>query len=138
MRDYIKPTFYLEWLERSPSVQAGQPFNLKFRAKRYSGGAPQNVKFEVFLYRKKFEAPQFVVEAGAGLSAGNDYFGQVKSAAPLTQPQRLFSSIEARQAAEASNPWETAAKLADDATAVSNLSCRLPTRIKPIRNGFTP
>lgn len=114
VRDYIKPTFYLEWLERSPSVQAGQPFNLKFRAKRYSGGAPQNVKFEVFLYRKKFEAPQFVVEAGAGLSAGNDYFGQVKSAAPLTQPQRLFSSIEARQAAEASNPWETAAKLADD------------------------
>lgn len=114
VRDYIKPTFYLEWLERSPTVQAGQAFNLKFRAKRYSGGIPQNVKFEVFLYRKKFEAPQFVTEAGAGLSAGNDYFGQIKSAAPLTQPQRLFSSIEARQAAEASNPWETAAKLADN------------------------
>ncbi|MDD1621292.1 MAG: MG2 domain-containing protein [Methylococcaceae bacterium] len=114
VRDYIKPTFYLEWLDRSPVVQAGQPFNLKFRAKRYSGGVPQNVKFEVFLYRKKFEAPQFVMEAGAGLAAGNDYFGAVKSAAPLTQPQRLFSSIEERQAAELSNPWETAAKLDDN------------------------
>ena len=111
VRDYIKPTFYLEWLDRSPVVQVGQPFKLKFRAKRYSGGVPQNVKFEVFLYRKKFEAPQFVTEAGAGLAAGNDYFGQVKSAAPLTQPQRLYSSIEERQAVDASNPWETAAKL---------------------------
>ncbi|MGZ5532267.1 MAG: alpha-2-macroglobulin family protein, partial [Methylomonas sp.] len=114
VRDYVKPTFYLEWLDRSPSVQPGQPFNLKFRAKRYSGGVPQNVKFEVFLYRKKFEAPQFVMEAGAGLAAGNDYFGAVKSAAPMIQPQRLYSSIEERQAAELSNPWETAAKLDDN------------------------
>jgi uncharacterized protein YfaS (alpha-2-macroglobulin family) len=113
VRDYIKPTFYLEWLDRSPTVIPGQPFKLKFRAKRYSGGTPQNVKFEVFLYRKKFEAPQFVAEAGGGLTAGNDYFGQIKSAAPLTQPQRLFSSIEAREAAELSNPWESAAKLDD-------------------------
>jgi hypothetical protein len=108
VRDYVKPTFYLELLERSPAVAAGQPFKLKFRAKRYSGGAPQDVKFEVFLYRKKFEAPQFVTEAGGGLSAGNDYFGQVKSAAPLTQPQRLFSSIEQREAADSANSWESA------------------------------
>lgn len=114
VRDYIKPSFYLEWLEHSPQVVAGQPFILKFRAKRYSGGVPQNVKFEVFLYRKKFEAPQFVVEAGAGLAAGRDYFGQIKTAAPLTQPQRLYSSIEERQAAELSNPWESAAKLDDE------------------------
>ncbi len=114
VRDYVKPTFYLEWLDRSKSIEPGQPFNLKFHAKRYSGGVPQDVKFEVFLYRKKFEAPQFVVEAGAGLTAGTDYFGQVKSASPLTQPQRLYSSIEARQAAELSNPWETAAKLDDN------------------------
>ncbi|MDD2759132.1 MAG: MG2 domain-containing protein [Methylomonas sp.] len=114
VRDYVKPTFYLEWLERSPNVVPGQAFNLKFRARRYSGGAPQNVKFEVFLYRKKFEVAQFVVEAGGGLAAGNDYFGQIKSAAPLTQPRRLYSSIEERQAAELSNPWESAAKLDDD------------------------
>lgn len=114
VRDYVKPTYYLEWLERSPSIVPGQTFKLKFRAKRYSGGVPQNVKFEVFLYRKKFETPQFVEEAGEGLSAGSDYTGQVKSAAPLSQPQRLFSSIEARQAAELSNPWENAAQLDDN------------------------
>ncbi|MGR8929197.1 MAG: alpha-2-macroglobulin family protein [Gammaproteobacteria bacterium] len=114
VRDYIKPTFYLEWQEHSPQVVPGQPFKLQFRAKRYSGGVPQNVKFEVFLYRKKFEAPQFVLEAGAGLTAGSDYFGEIKSAAPLTQPQRLYSSIEERQAAERSNPWDSAAKLDDD------------------------
>ncbi|NJD05632.1 MAG: alpha-2-macroglobulin [Methylococcaceae bacterium] len=120
VRDYVKPTFYLELLERSPTVAPGQPFKLKFRAKRYSGGAPQNVKFEVFLYRKKFEAPQFVTEAGAGLSAGNDYFGDVKSAAPLTQPQRIYSSIEERQAqagGEAGNSWDSAPALAEDGEA---------------------
>ncbi|HLF96364.1 MAG TPA: MG2 domain-containing protein [Methylococcaceae bacterium] len=108
VRDYVKPTFYLELVERSPVVTPGQPFTVKFRAKRYSGGSPQDTKFEVFLYRKKFEAPQFVTEAGGGLSAGNDYFGQVKSASPLTQPQRLFSSIEQREATEAANTWESA------------------------------
>lgn len=114
VRDYVKPSYYLEWLEHSPGVVAGQAFKLKFHAKRYSGGIPQNVKFEVFLYRKQFETPQFVEEAGGGLSAGNDYFGQIKSAAPLSQPQRLFSSIELRQAADLSNPWENAAQLDDN------------------------
>lgn len=117
VRDYVKPTFYLELLERSPAVVPGQPFTLKFRATRYSGGAPQNVRFEVFLYRKKFEAPQFVTEAGAGLSAGSDYYGEVKSAAPLTQPQRLFSSIEERQAADNVNPWESAPAIDDNGDA---------------------
>ncbi|MGD0959091.1 MAG: alpha-2-macroglobulin family protein [Methylomonas sp.] len=110
VRDYIKPTFYLEWLDHSAAVSAGQPFKLKFRAKRYSGGIPQDLKFEVFLYRKKFETPEFVREAGAGLAAGDDYFGQIKSAAPLSQPQRLYSSLEARNAADLSNPWDSAAK----------------------------
>ncbi|GAB6139861.1 hypothetical protein JCM14076_05900 [Methylosoma difficile] len=114
VRDYVKPTYYLQWLEHSPSISLGQPFNLKFRAKRYSGGIPQDVKFEVFLYRKKFEAAQFVEDAGLGLNTGNDYFGSIKSTAPLSQPQRLFSSIQERQAAELANPWETAAKLDDN------------------------
>jgi len=120
VRDYVKPTFYLELLSRSSTVEPGQPFSLRFRARRYSGGVPQNVKFEVFLYRKKFEAPQFVSEAGAGLSAGSDYFGAVKSAAPLTQPQRLYSSIEERQApagGEAVSSWDSAPELEDSGEA---------------------
>ncbi|WNV03704.1 MG2 domain-containing protein [Candidatus Methylospira mobilis] len=118
VRDYVKPSFYLELIEHSPVVTPGQPFKLKFRAKRYSGGAPQNARFEVFLYRKKFEAPQFVDEAGAGLTAGSDYSGSVKSATQLIQPQRVYSSIEERQ--QADNPgsaWDSAPGLAENGDA---------------------
>lgn len=115
VRDYVKPTFYLELIERSPTVIAGEPFSVKFRARRYSGGVPQDVKFEVFLYRKKFETPQWAVEAGAGLSAGADYHGEVRTASALTEPKRLFSSIEARLAAlddqQVTNTWDSAPKL---------------------------
>ena len=118
VRDYVKPSFYLELIEHSPVVTPGQPFKLKFRARRYSGGAPQNVKFEVFLYRKKFEAPQFVGEAGAGLTAGSDYSGSVKSATQLIQPQRVYSSIEERQQADnPGNAWDSAPALAENGDA---------------------
>ena len=115
VRDYVKPTFYLELIERSPTVVPGEPFSVKFRARRYSGGAPKDAKYEVFLYRKKFETPQWVAEAGAGLSAGADYHGEVRSASALTEPKRIFSSIEARLAAlddkEVTNTWDSAPKV---------------------------
>ncbi|WP_052700330.1 MG2 domain-containing protein [Methylocucumis oryzae] len=114
VRDYQKPTFYLTELAHDSVITPGQAFKLNFHAKRYSGGIPQDVKFEVFLYRKKFEAPQFVEEAGLGLAAGPDYFGQIKSSNALSQPRRVFSSIEERQATELSNPWENAARLDDN------------------------
>jgi alpha-2-macroglobulin len=123
VRDYLKPVFYLEIIDRSPTVIQGEKFFLKFRARRYSGGVPKAVKFDVFLYRKKFEAPQWVVEAGGGLGAGADYFGKVKSAAPLTEPLRIYSSVEARAArtnqeetssTENSEPEEKAQKNGQD------------------------
>lgn len=110
VRDYIKPVFYLEMIDRSPTVVQGDKFHLKFRARRYSGGVPKAVKFDVFLYRKKFEAPQFVVEAGGGLAAGVDYFGKVKSAAPLTDPQRIYSSVEARAAVKTNDEEKDSAE----------------------------
>lgn len=118
VRDYVKPTFYLELVDRSPAVVAGDRFFVKFKAKRYSGGVPQGVKFEVFFYRKKFEAPQFVLEAGGGLDAGTDYYGQIRSAAALTEPKRIFSSVEARLAGMGdnvpANTWESAPLLSDN------------------------
>jgi alpha-2-macroglobulin len=117
VRDYVKPTFYLELLERSPTVTPGERFVVKFKAKRYSGGAPQHAKYEVFLYRKKFEAPQWVVEAGGGLGANTDYYGEIRSAAALIEPQRLYSSIEARLAAlgdlYVTNTWDSAPEVDD-------------------------
>lgn len=115
VRDYVKPVFYLELIDRSPTVVAGDRFFLKFRAKRYSGGAPKDTKYEVFLYRKKFEAPQWVIESGGGLSAGADYFGEIRSASALTEPKRIFSSVEARLAGlgdlSVANTWDSAPKL---------------------------
>ncbi|MFH0727609.1 MAG: alpha-2-macroglobulin family protein [Pseudomonadota bacterium] len=112
VRDYVKPTFYLELIDRSPTVVAGEPFFVKFKARRYSGGVPRGVKFEVFFYRKKFETPQFVMEAGGGLSAQIDYHGEIRSAASLTELKRIFSSVEARLSAlgdlYAANSWDSA------------------------------
>ncbi|MEN6438702.1 MAG: MG2 domain-containing protein [Syntrophobacter sp.] len=107
VRDYIKPVYYLEMVDRSPAVIQGEKFFLKFRARRYSGGTPKAVKYEVFLYRKKFEAPQWVVEAGGGLGAGIDYFGKARSAAPLTEPQRIYSSVEERLKADSDESSES-------------------------------
>ncbi len=115
VRDYIKPIFYLELIDRSPTVTQGDRFFLKFRARRYSGGVPRDLKYEVFLYRKKFETPQWVAEAGGGLAAGNDYFGKIRSASSLTEPKRIFSSVEARLADNVDygqmNTWDSAPKV---------------------------
>src|SRR5262249_21390212 len=64
--------------------------------------------------------PPWVAEAGGGLEAGNDYFGEVRSATALSEPQRLYSSVEARIAAGTGNaamPWASAPELARDGTA---------------------
>ncbi len=96
VRDYIKPTFYLEMVERSGLLRPGHTFSYKLRARRYAGGVPAGARYEAFVYRKKYEVPTFVEEAGGALSTGNDYFGSAQSASALTQPQRVYSSIEAR------------------------------------------
>ncbi len=114
VRDYVKPKFYLELIDRSPVVVEGEQFSVKFKARRYGGGVPAGVKYEVFLYRKKFEAPQWVTEAGGGLSSGTDYWGEIRSTSALTEPQRIFSSSESRLTAidpSLSNPWDTAPQM---------------------------
>lgn len=42
VRDYIKPVFYLELIDRSPTVTQGERFFIKFRARRYSGACQGN------------------------------------------------------------------------------------------------
>jgi hypothetical protein len=74
--------------------------------------------YEVFLYRKKYEAPQWVTEAGGGLSAGTDYYGEVRSTPALTEPKRVYSSVEERMTAQgdpsASNSWASAPKISGE------------------------
>lgn len=124
VRDYVKPTYYLELVERDPVLRPGSTFNFRFRARRYAGGTPRGVKYEVFVYRKRFEAPQWVKEAGSGLEAGEDYYGVTRDAGALTQPLRVYSSIEKRSDASEGNPWSTAPEVADDGSA--SVSIDLP------------
>ena len=120
VRDYVKPTFYLELGARDPVLKPGEPFNFEIKARRFAGGVPQAVKFEVFIYRKRFEAPQWVEESGGALTAGDDYFGEVRTTSALTQPQRIYSSVEERlgkDGAADQEPWATAAALDDSGSA---------------------
>jgi len=139
VRDYVKPQFYLELLERSPIIKPGEKFSFKFKARRYAGGAPRQAKYEVFVYRKRFEVPTWVVESGGDLSAGQDYFGEVKSTSALTQPQRIYSSIEERQASQGEqsslNNWETASEINAEGEVVVDIN--LPA-IKREADGDSP
>lgn len=119
VKDYVKPVFYLEFTEKDPAIVPGQKFHFKMKARRYSGGVPQGVKYEVFVYRKKFEVPSFVAESGGGLEAGHDYIGDVRSVTPLSQPERVYSSAEARYKDQAFpvNPWENAPSLDENGEA---------------------
>jgi hypothetical protein len=113
VRDYVKPTYYLEMVEREGLLRPGETLKYKIRARRYAGGVPAGARYEVFVYRKKYEVPKFVEEAGAGFSTGSDYFGGTQSATALTQPQRVYSSIEARTpAGQSVDPatWSSAAE----------------------------
>lgn len=120
VKDYVKPTFFIELSEKSPSMRPGETFRCRLAAKRFRGGAAQGVKYDYFLYRKRFEVPQFVAESGGGLETGNDYFGVAQAATALSQPQRIFSSSEARAKDNAElreqSPWESAPTLGQDGT----------------------
>ena len=137
VKDYIKPKFYLEILDKSQVVRLGEKFSFRLKAKNYSGTIPERVKYEVFVYRKKFEAPQFVLESGGGLEAGHDYFGEIRSAATLTQPQRVYSSVEYRaaiekvDAASIPNPWDTAPELGDNGEALVEIDLPKPAENEP-------
>jgi 5-hydroxyisourate hydrolase-like protein (transthyretin family) len=126
VRDYVKPTYYLELVETAGALRAGQKFSYKIKAKRYAGGIPVGAKYEVFVYRKKFEVPQFVEERGGGLSTGTDYFGGAQTASSLSQPQRIFSSIQERtpenERQGMGEAWNTAAIFDADGSASGELT----------------
>jgi hypothetical protein len=119
VQDYVKPTFFLSLKDRPATIIAGQPLTLSFNANRYRGGAVPGVKYEVFLYRKRFDTPKFVEDSGATLSTGSDYYGSSQSTAALAQPERIYSTVDVRAQADttgavAINPWASS-PTADDA-----------------------
>ncbi|WGL61145.1 MG2 domain-containing protein [Pigmentibacter sp. JX0631] len=95
VRDYVKPTFYLQLEKMDGSFYPGKTVNLKFKAIRYSGGVPSDAKYEIYVYRKKFEVAQWISEEGYGIQSGSDYFGK-KLTNSQNQPIRIFSSVDVR------------------------------------------
>lgn len=137
VKDYVKPKFYLEILKHDPTLRPGEKFSFTLRARNFSGTVPEQVKYEVFVYRKKFEAPQFVLESGGGIEAGHDYFGEIRSATALTQPQRMYSSVEVRAAAanqdasQIPNPWDTAPELEGEGEGTVEIELPKPAKEEP-------
>ena len=118
IQEYVKPSFYLTFVEKPATLMPGQNVRLVLSAQRYRGGPAHHVRYEVFVYRKRFETPQFVADAGGGLVTGSDYYNDVRSGSALTQPQRVYSTVDKRiqddsTGAVSLNPWASS-PLMDD------------------------
>lgn len=127
VRDYVKPSFYIESAEESGQIRPGSEYKVKLKAVRYSGGVPKEAKYDYFVYRKKYSVPEFVEDAGMGIQTGNDYFGGVQSAKPLSQPERIYSSVDERQKSSGNageDPWLTAPTF--DKDGMAQVSFTLP------------
>ena len=112
VEEYLKPTFYLEVLSEAETVRPGETLKARIRARRYAGGPPPGTRYEVFLYRTLLDSPAWVDDAGLGAQGSAVTYGTVStSEGRLSVPERLYSSLEARQQAYAEDPWATAPAL---------------------------
>lgn len=141
VKDYVKPTFYLTMENEEGLLRPGQKFTVSLTATQYSGGPANGAGVEAYVYRKKYEAPKWVEEAGGGLSTGLGYSGESAQASTYNQPQKLFSTLDERLASTATSKssedtgeeseskpkddfWESAQKF--DSNGKATLSFTLP------------
>jgi uncharacterized protein YfaS (alpha-2-macroglobulin family) len=107
--EYVKPTFYLEVTGDTESVRPGEVLKAKVRARRYSGGAPPDTRYEVFLYRSQLDSPTWVDDAGLGAQGSSVTYGTAASnEGKLSQPDLLYSSLQARNEGYSEDPWANA------------------------------
>lgn len=107
--EYVKPTFYVEVSSDAETVRPGESITAKIRARRYSGGAPEGARYEVFLYKALLDSPSWVDDAGLGAQGSAVTYGSASTTeGKLSVPSRLYSSIEQREAAYSEDPWSTA------------------------------
>jgi len=123
VQDYVKPTFYLEVEPASETVVPGETLRVKVRARRYAGGTPAGAKYEVFLYRSLLDAPAWVDDAGKGGQGSAVTYGSGSSTeGKLSVPERLYSSVAARDATE--DPWSSASTF--DANGEAEIEVAVP------------
>jgi hypothetical protein len=121
VQDYVKPTFYIEMDSVEGQLRPGQTFKFKLKATRFSGGAPSGARYEFYVYRKKYESPQWVDEGGGGLSTGMNYHGGTETTTALAQPLKIYSSLDNREISEGDDSWETAPQFNADGEATVNI-----------------
>ncbi len=125
VQEYVKPTFFLEVLSEEETVTPGAELSLKVRARRYAGGVPKNVAYEVFLYRSQLDAPTWVDDSGRGGKGSQVTYGSPStSEGGLSVPQRLYSSVQERHLQSSEDSWATALKF--DVQGEAEVKVRVP------------
>ena len=128
VQDYVKPTFYLELTSENETITPGGKLTSKLRARRYAGGVPVGTAFEVYLYKTVLDTPAWVDDSGRGGAGSVVTYGTPSTTeGNLSIPERLYSSLEARQG-EGEDPWATATKL--DAQGEATITVDVPA-LKP-------
>lgn len=119
VREYVKPTFFVELLSDDETITPGKQVTAKLRARRYAGGVPKDGRYEVFLLRTRLESPTWVDDAGLGGEGSAVTYGSASTTeGSLSQQDRLYSSLVARQGEwSGDDPWSTAAKLDENGEA---------------------
>jgi len=125
VQQYVKPTFYVELQGQDETVQPGGTITLHVRARRYAGGPATNTRYEYFLYRAQLDAPQWIQDSGLGAKGSDITYGtEASQEASLRAPERLYSSLAARDTGLDGDPWASAAKL--DANGEADLTIAVP------------
>ncbi len=113
VEEYVKPTFYVEVIGETETVRPGrgrqgQGPRPPLRRRR----PPPGARYEVFLYRTLLDSPAWVDDAGLGAQGSAVTYGTASTTeGKLSVPERLYSSLEARQQGYADDPWATAPDL---------------------------
>ena len=124
VQEYVKPTFYLETMSEGDGVTPGGTIKVKVRARRYAGGVPKDVGYEVYLYRVQLDTPAWVDDAGLGGQGSAVTYGSASTTeGMLSIPKRLYSSLS-RDIPYQEDPWKSAAKL--DASGEAEVSVEVP------------
>lgn len=124
VREYVKPTFYVEVQPKSERVTPGGKLEAVVKARRYAGGAPKATKYEVFLYRTLLESPSWVDDAGLGGEGSRVTYGSVSTTEGMLSVQhRLYSSVSERIGEWGSDedPWKTAEKFDENGNATISI-----------------
>jgi len=109
VEEYVKPTFYVEVMGEGETVRPGEKLAVKLRARRYAGGPPPATRYDVFLHRSHLDSPAWVDDAGLGAQGSAVTYGSASTTeGKLSVPERLYSSIEARQKQDEEDPWASA------------------------------